>query len=143
MSQPYVTPLVRMLAAERGVDLTQVVGTGVGGRICKADVLNAAPAGGPRVAVAQSGGVVRTLQIAPRNRAEAEAMLGPRPGSDWFAGYPTGGAMVQAQAEWDAEVRKYETYEDVEEAAARGIMNQYGGLTFEQALAEVRSRGGG
>jgi pyruvate dehydrogenase E2 component (dihydrolipoamide acetyltransferase) len=39
---PYVTPLVRKLAAENGIDLTGVSGTGVGGRIRKQDVLAAA-----------------------------------------------------------------------------------------------------
>ncbi|HEV7869996.1 MAG TPA: 2-oxoglutarate dehydrogenase, E2 component, dihydrolipoamide succinyltransferase [Modestobacter sp.] len=38
----YVTPLVRRLAAEQGVDLTKVEGTGVGGRIRKQDVQAAA-----------------------------------------------------------------------------------------------------
>ncbi|MFI7075093.1 2-oxoglutarate dehydrogenase, E2 component, dihydrolipoamide succinyltransferase [Micromonospora sediminicola] len=38
----YVTPLVRKLAAEHGVDLGSVNGTGVGGRIRKQDVLEAA-----------------------------------------------------------------------------------------------------
>jgi pyruvate dehydrogenase E2 component (dihydrolipoamide acetyltransferase) len=38
----YVTPLVRRLAAEHGVDLDAVSGTGVGGRIRKQDVLAAA-----------------------------------------------------------------------------------------------------
>jgi len=38
----YVTPLVRRLAAEHGVDLSTVTGTGVGGRIRKQDVLEAA-----------------------------------------------------------------------------------------------------
>ena len=38
----YVTPLVRRLAAEHGVDLGTVSGTGVGGRIRKQDVLAAA-----------------------------------------------------------------------------------------------------
>ena len=37
----YVTPLVRKLAQESGIDLTQIAGTGVGGRIRKDDVLNA------------------------------------------------------------------------------------------------------
>ena len=37
----YVTPLVRKLAREKGVDLDTVEGTGVGGRIRKEDVLNA------------------------------------------------------------------------------------------------------
>ncbi len=39
---PYVTPLVRKLASENGVDLAAVKGTGVGGRIRKQDVLAAA-----------------------------------------------------------------------------------------------------
>ena len=39
---PYVTPLVRKLAAEHSVDLTTLSGTGVGGRIRKQDVLAAA-----------------------------------------------------------------------------------------------------
>jgi 2-oxoglutarate dehydrogenase E2 component (dihydrolipoamide succinyltransferase) len=38
----YVTPLVRKLASEHGVDLSTVSGTGVGGRIRKQDVLEAA-----------------------------------------------------------------------------------------------------
>lgn len=38
----YVTPLVRKLAAEYAVDLASVTGTGVGGRIRKQDVLDAA-----------------------------------------------------------------------------------------------------
>ncbi|MGZ4456695.1 MAG: biotin/lipoyl-containing protein, partial [Nocardioides sp.] len=41
---PYVTPLVRKMAAEHGVDLASVQGTGVGGRIRKQDVLDAAAA---------------------------------------------------------------------------------------------------
>ncbi|MET9775993.1 2-oxoglutarate dehydrogenase, E2 component, dihydrolipoamide succinyltransferase [Streptomyces sp. NPDC006367] len=40
----YVTPLVRKLAAENGVDLSTVKGTGVGGRIRKQDVTAAAEA---------------------------------------------------------------------------------------------------
>ncbi|ASX00310.1 2-oxoglutarate dehydrogenase, E2 component, dihydrolipoamide succinyltransferase [Mycobacterium intracellulare] len=39
---PYVTPLVRKLAAENNIDLSSVTGTGVGGRIRKQDVLAAA-----------------------------------------------------------------------------------------------------
>jgi len=41
---PYVTPLVRKLAAEHAVDLDHVTGTGVGGRIRKQDVIAAARA---------------------------------------------------------------------------------------------------
>jgi pyruvate dehydrogenase E2 component (dihydrolipoamide acetyltransferase) len=61
---PYVTPLVRKLAAEHGIDLGTVSGTGVGGRIRKQDVLDAArelrgAAGAgqaPSVAVPQQAG---------------------------------------------------------------------------------------
>ncbi|MEV4623849.1 2-oxoglutarate dehydrogenase, E2 component, dihydrolipoamide succinyltransferase [Asanoa sp. NPDC049573] len=38
----YVTPLVRKLASDQGVDLSTLSGTGVGGRIRKQDVLDAA-----------------------------------------------------------------------------------------------------
>ena len=41
---PYVTPLVRKLAAEHGIDLAAVAGTGVGGRIRKQDIIDAAAA---------------------------------------------------------------------------------------------------
>jgi pyruvate dehydrogenase E2 component (dihydrolipoamide acetyltransferase) len=41
---PYVTPLVRKMAADQGVDLSSIEGTGVGGRIRKQDVLDAAAA---------------------------------------------------------------------------------------------------
>jgi 2-oxoglutarate dehydrogenase E2 component (dihydrolipoamide succinyltransferase) len=40
----YVTPLVRKLANQHGVDLSAITGTGVGGRIRKQDVLDAAEA---------------------------------------------------------------------------------------------------
>lgn len=45
----YVTPLVRKLASENGIDLTAVSGTGVGGRIRKDDVLAAATGSIPTV----------------------------------------------------------------------------------------------
>jgi pyruvate dehydrogenase E2 component (dihydrolipoamide acetyltransferase) len=38
----YVTPLVRKLASEHGIELSSLTGTGVGGRIRKQDVLDAA-----------------------------------------------------------------------------------------------------
>jgi pyruvate dehydrogenase E2 component (dihydrolipoamide acetyltransferase) len=48
----YVTPLVRKLAAQHDVDLSSVTGSGVGGRIRKQDVLDAAKA--KQAAAAQS-----------------------------------------------------------------------------------------
>lgn len=58
-SSPYVTPLVRKIAEEKGVDLSQVEGTGVGGRIRKQDVLAAAEgssASGSDTSAAKAGG---------------------------------------------------------------------------------------
>jgi pyruvate dehydrogenase E2 component (dihydrolipoyllysine-residue acetyltransferase) len=43
-ARSYVTPLVRKLAAQHGVELSDLTGTGVGGRIRKQDVLEAAEA---------------------------------------------------------------------------------------------------
>ncbi len=43
-AKSYVTPLVRKLAAQHGVELSELTGTGVGGRIRKQDILEAAEA---------------------------------------------------------------------------------------------------
>ncbi|MEO8107565.1 MAG: 2-oxoglutarate dehydrogenase, E2 component, dihydrolipoamide succinyltransferase [Actinomycetes bacterium] len=51
----YVTPLVRKLAAEYAVDLASVTGTGVGGRIRKQDVLDAAKLVAQRSAQSAAG----------------------------------------------------------------------------------------
>ncbi|MGO2860979.1 MAG: 2-oxoglutarate dehydrogenase, E2 component, dihydrolipoamide succinyltransferase, partial [Brevibacterium sp.] len=52
----YVTPLVRRLARDEGVDLASVTGTGVGGRIRKQDVLAAAANRGSAPAAPAAGG---------------------------------------------------------------------------------------
>ncbi|MEU4617696.1 2-oxoglutarate dehydrogenase, E2 component, dihydrolipoamide succinyltransferase [Streptomyces umbrinus] len=68
----YVTPLVRKLAAENGVDLAAVKGTGVGGRIRKQDVLAAAEAAkaaaaapAPATAAAPAAKKAPTLEASP------------------------------------------------------------------------------
>ncbi|MEU6571904.1 2-oxoglutarate dehydrogenase, E2 component, dihydrolipoamide succinyltransferase [Streptomyces parvulus] len=63
----YVTPLVRKLASENGVDLSTVKGTGVGGRIRKQDVIaaaEAAKAAAPAPAAA-TGGTAAAAKKAP------------------------------------------------------------------------------
>ncbi|RKT36947.1 2-oxoglutarate dehydrogenase E2 component [Microbacterium sp. AG1240] len=58
----YVTPLVRRLAQQQGVDLATVTGSGVGGRIRKEDVLKAAEAAKAPAAAAP---VAATTAAAP------------------------------------------------------------------------------
>jgi pyruvate dehydrogenase E2 component (dihydrolipoamide acetyltransferase) len=65
---PYVTPLVRKLAAERGVDLSAISGTGVGGRIRKQDVVKAADEQDQQRAAASSA-PAETEAEAPRQAA--------------------------------------------------------------------------
>ena len=63
ISQPadaYVTPLVRKLASELGVNLASVKGTGIGGRIRREDVEQAAPAKAATVSAAPVAAVART-----------------------------------------------------------------------------------
>ena len=59
----YVTPIVRKLASELGVNLASVTGTGVGGRIRKEDVQSAAPKAAP--AAVASAPTVSPPSVAP------------------------------------------------------------------------------
>ncbi|MGE5133221.1 MAG: 2-oxoglutarate dehydrogenase, E2 component, dihydrolipoamide succinyltransferase [Gemmatimonadota bacterium] len=83
---PYVTPLVRKLAAEHGVDLATVNGTGVGGRIRKQDVLEAAralretapaPAPAPAAPAAPQGAPGQAAAPAPAVPAPARPEIVP------------------------------------------------------------------
>ena len=56
----YVTPLVRKLASELGVNLASVQGTGIGGRIRREDVEQAAPAKAAPATAAPVAAAVRT-----------------------------------------------------------------------------------
>ena len=56
----YVTPLVRKLASELGVNLASVKGTGIGGRIRREDVEQSAPVKSAPVAAAPVAAAVRT-----------------------------------------------------------------------------------
>jgi len=61
----YVTPLVRKMAAEQGVDLASVQGSGVGGRIRKQDVLAAAEANRAPAAPAAAAASAPSAPSAP------------------------------------------------------------------------------
>ena len=100
--QPFravLSPLVRKLAGEHGVDLSKVAGTGAGGRITKQDVLKAAasrssdppsapaqtgrPPSGPAVTAeasrpqvpASPEGLEEIVQVGPMRRVIAEHMV--------------------------------------------------------------------
>lgn len=60
----YATPIVRKLAAERGVDLSRVQGTGVGGRIRREDI-EAAPVTQAPTSVPSERKVASTPHVAP------------------------------------------------------------------------------
>ncbi|GAA3903282.1 2-oxoglutarate dehydrogenase, E2 component, dihydrolipoamide succinyltransferase [Microbacterium invictum] len=65
-SVTYVTPLVRRLAQQQGVDLASVTGTGVGGRIRKEDVLKAAEqAKAPAAAAPAAAPATPKLEVSP------------------------------------------------------------------------------
>jgi pyruvate dehydrogenase E2 component (dihydrolipoamide acetyltransferase) len=69
---PYVTPLVRKLATEHSVPLDSVTGTGVGGRIRKQDVLEAARA---RRAAEAAAAEAAAAQAAAEAAAQAPALV--------------------------------------------------------------------
>jgi 2-oxoglutarate dehydrogenase E2 component (dihydrolipoamide succinyltransferase) len=81
---PYVTPLVRKLAAEHGVDLATVTGTGVGGRIRKQDVVDAAKARREAVAAAQQAAAPDGQAVA----APGQAAVAQAPGGEAQAARP-------------------------------------------------------
>jgi 2-oxoglutarate dehydrogenase E2 component (dihydrolipoamide succinyltransferase) len=75
ISQPadaYVTPLVRKLATELGVNLATVKGTGIGGRIRKEDLVAAAPKSAP---VAQAAAPVTSTPSAAKPASVATSPL--------------------------------------------------------------------
>lgn len=84
---PYVTPLVRKLAAENDVDLTAVTGSGVGGRIRKQDVLAAAEAAQQKSAQQKSAQQEPPAAPAASSAPAAPAAVarpsadGPQPGT--------------------------------------------------------------
>ncbi|MGH3520200.1 MAG: 2-oxoglutarate dehydrogenase, E2 component, dihydrolipoamide succinyltransferase [Haloechinothrix sp.] len=71
-SAPYVTPLVRKLAAEHDIDLRSLSGTGVGGRIRKQDVMAAAEAKQKQEAPAPAAQAAPATPSAPAARPTAD-----------------------------------------------------------------------
>src|SRR5450759_4026135 len=74
----YLTPLVRKLANDSGVDLTAVVGTGVGGRIRKEDVLEAATKAAEAAAAAKAAEAAASAStVTPPQPLESAAFRTP------------------------------------------------------------------
>ncbi len=92
----YVTPVVRKLAADSGVDLSSVTGTGVGGRIRREDVLAAAEQ-------------QRAAQAAPAPAAAASAPAG-------------GGAPVQPTPEATALIGTTQPTPRIRQSIARNML---------------------
>ncbi|KDS93641.1 dihydrolipoamide acetyltransferase [Dermabacter hominis 1368] len=75
-SQAYVTPIVRKLAADNGIDLASVKGSGIGGRIRKQDVQDAidakakAEAPAPAAAAAPSKKEAPKVEVSPLRGTE-------------------------------------------------------------------------
>ena len=83
-SQPldaYVTPIVRKLASELGVNLASVTGTGVGGRIRKEDVQSAAPKAAPVAPVSAPAVSVPVASEAPAQRSTSTVPVSPLRGT--------------------------------------------------------------
>ena len=74
----YVTPLVRKLAGDNNVDLTALKGTGIGGRIRKQDVLDAAAAA---KATAAPAATEPTAPAAMPTTSTAGAAISPKRGT--------------------------------------------------------------
>jgi pyruvate dehydrogenase E2 component (dihydrolipoamide acetyltransferase) len=87
------SPLVRRIARENGVDLTQVPGTGAGGRVSKHDILGAVESGGARGGATPSAPAAALPSSAPA-QASAQAAAAPR-----AVPPPSGGGAASAVLE--------------------------------------------
>ena len=89
---PYVTPLVRKLAAEHAVPLEAIAGTGVGGRIRKQDVLEAARV--QRAAEAEAAAQAAAAAAAADATAAAQAAPAEAPSAPAPAAAPARPSIV-------------------------------------------------
>ena len=78
----YVTPLVRKLAADKGVDLSTLTGTGVGGRIRKQDVIEAAD----KAAAANAAAAAKPAPAPAPAAQPAPAAATPKPAASPLRG---------------------------------------------------------
>ena len=101
----YVTPLVRKLAAEYSVDLATISGTGVGGRIRKQDVINAASAEA-RAAKAAVRPVIADAPVAAPVAVPAAAPAAPAPAAPAAAASAPAPSPLRGKTEPMSRLRK-------------------------------------
>ncbi len=98
------SPLVRRLAKEHEIDLTQVPGSGAGGRVSKKDILGAIEGGGARAGAAPSG---------------APAAAAARPSAP-----PPASGVTQAHAGFESAVPREKMYFGNYEVQPMSVMRQ-------------------
>ena len=74
LDQYYASPLAKRLAAQHGVDLSPIKGTGPKGRICKDDVLARVSEPSPAVAPRPAAGSVEVVKMSPMRKAIAKSL---------------------------------------------------------------------
>lgn len=117
-SKPHASPLARKIAAELGVDLSKLTGTGPGGLIDREDVESAAAAAKAPPPAKPASARPRMSPLARRRAAE----LGLDP--EGIQGSGPGGAIEQADIERAAATRAVSTGVPVASASSTGLQGQ-------------------
>jgi pyruvate dehydrogenase E2 component (dihydrolipoamide acetyltransferase) len=104
------SPLVRKIAREHNIDVSQVPGTGAGGRVSKSDILSAVQGGGaPAAAASRSGAPASAPPTAPPARP---------------AGVPTATGGASASAVLESAVPREKMYFGHYEVQPMSVMRQ-------------------
>ena len=101
LARKILSPLVRRLAEENGVDLSQVAGTGTGGRITKNDVMAFVESGGAAPAAAASPAAAAAPGAAPAPApAPAPSAVAGRRGGRTALAHPQGDRRAHEAVDW-------------------------------------------
>lgn len=105
-----LSPLVRRLIRENGLDVDQLVGTGAGNRITRADVLN----------------VIDKMRLAggaaPEDRPAAALAATPSPGAPGPDTKRAVGAPVPGTTEWDGQGSRFEPFNKVRQLTGKRMV---------------------
>ena len=105
------SPLVRKIARENNIDVSQVPGTGAGGRVSKSDILSAVQGGAPAAGAASA-------------MASAAPAAPPAPSSARPAGVPPAAAGASASAVLENAVPREKMYFGHYEVQPMSVMRQ-------------------